>query len=82
MRGLVGQMLPAPVGTGWVFSPPDTHAMVCTVDAALQVWRHQPEKWHCLMLNGMTADLGWDRAAKTYEETFLNVLSQAPARPW
>lgn len=56
--------------------------MVSTVDAALQVRYHQPGKWRRLMLNGMLADLGWDRAAKTYEETFLYVLSQAPVRPW
>ncbi len=70
------------IGTGWTFSPPETHAMVGTVDAALGVMRGRPDMWRKLMHNGMTADLSWNRAAVEYEQVFGNALHNNPTRFW
>ena len=68
------------VGTGWTFSPPDAPAMLRTLDAALAVRWHQPDRWAAIMRAGMTADLSWDRAAAEYEKVFGWALMDEPAR--
>lgn len=54
--------------------------MLRTLDAALEVRWHQPDRWAAIMHAGMTADLSWDRAAAEYEKVFGWALMDEPAR--
>jgi starch synthase len=36
---------------------------------------HEPELWHRLMINGMSADHSWDRAARQYMDAYHSVIA-------
>ena len=65
-------------GTGFKFkkfTPEDLHH---TIQKALSVYRKK-DQWQKLTLNAMTANLGWDRAAKKYCQLYRRALkSEAP----
>lgn len=54
------------VGTGWLFSPPETQPMLAAVDAALHTWRHRPKRWRAMQRAAMLQDLSWAKAADEY----------------
>lgn len=54
------------VGTGWLFSPPETQPMLAAVDAALHTWRHRPRRWAAMQRAAMLQDLSWAKAADEY----------------
>ena len=51
--------------TGFVFRSYSSKDLLWAVDRALDLWR-DPESWRTLMLNGMSLDLSWERAARKY----------------
>lgn len=58
----------AAMGTGWTFDPPTVPALVRAMKAVVQVYRHEPERWRNIQLEGMKQDFSWTRAAASYEQ--------------
>lgn len=54
------------VGTGWLFSPPETQPMLAAVDSALHTWRTRPKRWAAMQRAAMLQDLSWAKAADEY----------------
>lgn len=54
------------VGTGWLFSPPETQPMLAAVDSAIHTWRTRPKRWAAMQRAAMGQDLSWAKAADEY----------------
>ena len=67
---------PADVGSGWLFSPPEAADLTTAVHKALDVWRHQPERWAEMRRAAASQDVSWDRAAAEYEAVMVGVLEK------
>ena len=68
--------------TGFAFRSFLPEEAVKTVRRAMRVHRKSPKEWKGLQRNGMTHDLSWDHAAKSYVniyESALGVPESAPA---
>ena len=67
---------PTDVGSGWLFSPPEAADLTSAVHKALDVWRHQPERWVEMRRAAASQDVSWDRAAAEYEAVMVGVLDK------
>jgi starch synthase len=65
-------------GTGFLFSPATGNAMMGALTAAARLYREQPQRWRALMVNGMTQDWSWARAATRYEQIFGWAMMDPP----
>ena len=60
-------------GTGFVFSPYDSAAMIAAIDRSLLVYRDK-QAWTALRQRAMGADFSWDRSAKLYSNLYEQLL--------
>lgn len=60
-------------GTGFKFKKVDS--LFRTVKKALSVYQKK-KAWRRLMLNGMEADHGWDRAARKYSRAYMRAIKK------
>jgi starch synthase len=60
-------------GTGFVFSPYDSAAMLAAIDRSLLVYRDK-QAWTALRQRAMGADFSWDRSAKLYSNLYEQLL--------
>lgn len=65
---------PADVGTGWLFSPPEAAPLVAAVGRAVDVYRHQPDRWLAMRSAAAGQDVSWDRAAAQYEAAMVGLV--------
>jgi starch synthase len=65
--------LAAGVATGFQFVPVTREALEHALIRAAAIWR-QPRAWRALQKNGMTMDVGWDRAAKQYARLYRELV--------
>lgn len=65
-------------GTGWTFTPASNIALIGAVKEAVQVFKHDHERWENIQLAGMLSDWGWGRAAQSYEAVIRSVLAPVP----
>ena len=61
-------------GTGFVFVPYDTAALMEAIDRALLVYREK-HRWTALRRRAMNQDFSWTRSARIYEELYRQLLS-------
>jgi len=61
---------------GFSFVPATTHALLATVERAIEAWR-APEAWRSLQRNGMARDWGWDAPARQYADLYRSCLPAA-----
>ena len=60
-------------GTGFVFEPYDSEALIETVDRALQVFQEK-KTWTALRRRAMRMDFSWDRSAQAYSNLYEQLL--------
>ena len=58
-----------PTGTGFVFQPYESEAMLDAVDRGLVVYRNK-KAWTALRRRAMAMDFSWDRSAKLYSNLY------------
>jgi starch synthase len=56
--------------TGFAFVAQTPAAFLSTVERALEVYRHHPERWLQLLQTGMRQDWSWQRSAAEYEKLY------------
>jgi starch synthase len=56
-------------GTGFVFVPYDSSAMLAAVDRGLALYRDKTS-WHALMRRAMAMDFSWERSARLYSHLY------------
>lgn len=61
-------------GTGFVFKPFDSDAMLKEIQRALKLFKDK-KAWNKIMKNGMKSDFSWQTSAKEYIELYKKVLS-------
>ncbi|HPC36517.1 MAG TPA: glycogen synthase GlgA [Candidatus Marinimicrobia bacterium] len=61
-------------GNGFAFREYRAEAMLKTVCEALQVFE-KPDEWRKIIINGMSADFSWDRAATKYIALYENLIN-------
>jgi starch synthase len=71
--------LAARVATGIQFWPLTGAEFLHAIDRALAIWGSK-DHWLCLQRNAMRADVGWDRAARSYAELFKSVAATVKRR--
>ena len=69
----------AGVGTGFVFSAPETQELYGTLLRALELYRH-PAIWQAAMGRAMRADWSWRRTAEEYDDLYRRALASRMAR--
>lgn len=62
--------VPPEQGNGYVFYPPDAHAMTVAMDRAFDCWFHQPDRWRKMMIHGMNIDYSWNHSSNKYLEIY------------
>jgi starch synthase len=62
-------------GTGFVFRPYTTEALLAALQDALHVYRERPADWRLLQQRGMALDLSWERSARAYVTVYKGVLA-------
>ncbi|HQO74120.1 MAG TPA: glycogen synthase GlgA [Candidatus Marinimicrobia bacterium] len=72
--GLVDTVIPwnGKDGNGFAFCEYRSEAMLKTVLEALQVFE-KPDEWQKIIINGMSADYSWEKAATRYIELYENL---------
>ena len=60
-------------GTGFVFQPYDSRALLETIDRALRVYDNQ-RAWNELRGRAMSMDFSWDRSARAYSALYEQLL--------
>lgn len=72
--GLVDTVQPVDLsrdtGTGYRFWPFDLGPLIGACDAAIRLYRDQPDAWRALRLRGMRQDFDWSVAAQRYGEVY------------
>ncbi|MBE6954565.1 MAG: glycogen synthase GlgA [Ruminococcaceae bacterium] len=63
-------------GTGFSFSNYNAHELLFTLQSAVKLYAENPEAFHQLRRNAMTADFSWVASAKQYRELYLNLLGK------
>jgi starch synthase len=66
------------IGTGFLFSPGNSDAMMGALNAALRLYREKPERFRALMRAGMRRDSSWLAVAARYEQIFAWALLDPP----
>jgi starch synthase len=67
--------------TGFAFRTFLPEEAVKTVRRAMRVHRKSPKEWKGLQRNGMTRDLSWDHAAKSYLDIYESALGVPESSP-
>jgi len=72
--GLVDTVIPwdGKDGNGFAFCEYRSEALLKTISEALQVFE-KPDEWQKIIINGMSADYSWDKAATKYIELYENL---------
>ncbi|MDH6230126.1 starch synthase [Mesorhizobium soli] len=70
--------LSAGVATGFQFTPESGDALLHAVRRALKAYS-DPAVWQSLQLQGMKADVSWDRSAARYVELYNSLISKQTA---
>jgi starch synthase len=65
--------------TGFIFNEIDAAELEKCIEQALQLWEHNPQKWHSMQIAGMSQDLSWQTPAKEYKKLYQNLISQFKA---
>jgi starch synthase len=60
-------------GTGFVFQPYDSRALLAAIDGALAVYRDK-KAWTALRRRAMAMDFSWERSAKLYGNLYQQLL--------
>jgi starch synthase len=60
-------------GTGFVFQPYDSIALLAAIDRALAVYRDK-KAWTALRRRAMAMDFSWERSAKLYDNLYQQLL--------
>jgi starch synthase len=61
-------------GTGFLFEPYTSGALLAAVDECLAVYRNRPA-WSALQRRAMGMDFSWNRSAKNYTDLYLQLVS-------
>ena len=61
-------------GNGFAFRSYQPEAMLQAVFEAAQVYE-RPDEWQIIIINGMTADYSWDRAATSYTDLYEKLIN-------
>lgn len=61
-------------GYGFLFSNPIPDELLKCAERAMAAWKEK-ERWHSIVLRGMSADFSWDRSARAYLELYQQLLS-------
>lgn len=61
-------------GTGFLFEPYTSDAMLAAVDECLAVYRNRPA-WSALQRRAMGMDFSWNRSAKNYTDLYRQLVS-------
>jgi starch synthase len=67
--------LAAGVATGFQFAPVTREGLEHALGRAASIWR-RPEAWRRLQMNGMAAEVGWDRPAGRYAELYRELTDE------
>ncbi len=68
-------------GNGFVFNEYSSRHFMDAIRRALQIYRHEPEKWHRLVKNAMEMDFSWAKSGVEYLQLYLEAMNrQAAAR--
>ncbi|HNZ36033.1 MAG TPA: starch synthase, partial [Candidatus Marinimicrobia bacterium] len=60
-------------GNGFAFCEYRSEALLKTISEALQVFE-KPDEWQKIIINGMSADYSWEKAATKYIELYENLV--------
>ena len=60
---------------GFLFEQACNEEAQSAVQRALHAYRHEPKKWHTMMIEGMKMDFGWKSPARQYLALYTRVLS-------
>ncbi|MBC7318332.1 glycogen synthase GlgA [Candidatus Bipolaricaulota bacterium] len=63
-------------GNGFVFEEFTPEAMLSALARAVRLWREDRKSLLALRRKGMAGDYSWDRAAKSYQEVYAEILSR------
>jgi starch synthase len=61
-------------GTGFVFEAYEPHALLKTIDRALEVFSNK-QSWIALQRRAMSMDFSWDRSARAYSRLYQELLA-------
>jgi starch synthase len=67
----------AAVATGFQFAPANADAFLHAVHRALTIYE-APASWKSLQLQGMKADVSWEKSAAKYAELYQKLASKGP----
>ena len=62
--------------TGFRFLPYTPQALLATIDRALDLYHHRPERFLHLRRIGMRQDWSWDRSAREYEALYQRLMAE------
>ena len=69
------ETLAAGTATGFRFIHYTPEGLLWAVRQAVQLYRHDPDQWRRLQLNGMRQDWSWDRSAAEYEKVYSRLVA-------
>jgi starch synthase len=61
-------------GTGFLFEEASGSALAAALEAAVGLYREDPQSWAALQANGMRQDFGWGRPAAAYARVYQAAL--------
>ena len=56
----------ADIGKGFIFNEPDAGSFLAAIQAALQIYSNNQEKWQEIQRHNMKVEFSWDKAARLY----------------
>jgi len=62
-------------GTGFLFTPPKSEALVKAIHRALVMYIEDPSGWRQIQLRGMQKDFSWSRSALEYLKKYKSLMS-------
>src|SRR5262245_18530353 len=69
--GLVDTVSPS---TGFLMADYSELSLADPLANALNVYDHEPKKWHRRQITGMKKDFSWEKSAKEYERAYLRAI--------
>ena len=60
-------------GTGFSFANYNAHELLYTLKEAIRIYAEEPEAWHKLIENAMTADFSWGNSAQKYMDLYRSI---------
>ena len=61
-------------GNGFSFANFNAHELLFVLKEAIRVYREEPETWHSLIAQAMSADFSWSGSAAKYMELYQNLV--------